>query len=248
MAKKFYDTTLGRFTIKNSNLIASVCQQDLNYISNNYSISEDRLRYIPNAVDTMMFRPTENNGSERDFLYVGDLEKWKGVGLLLKWISTYIRDSNNPGFTLRFVGQGSLSTAIQKFTNTRLFCESQVKIEVMGPKNHKEVVDIMRSSSALILPSYWEGMPTVLLEAMASGIPAISTPVGGVPELIDHMKTGILINHSYKSFCQAITTVIEDRKKVHEISKNARDLIVREFSIDRVANLLKDTYTELLLN
>ena len=60
------------------------------------------------------------------------------------------------------------------------------------------------------------------------------------------MKTGLLINTSYKSFHDAITTAIEDAKVIQIISKNARNLIVRDFDINRVARILPDTYIELL--
>ncbi|MHA1930719.1 MAG: glycosyltransferase family 4 protein, partial [Candidatus Thorarchaeota archaeon] len=106
VAKRFYDRTLGKFTIKNSDIIASVSRSDLVRIAKNYDIDRNQLRYVPNVVDTEVFKP-RNNGSQdmKTLLYLGDLEPWKGIGSLIKWV----RDNSwtNSEFKLRIVGQGS---------------------------------------------------------------------------------------------------------------------------------------------
>ncbi len=88
VAKRFYDRTLGKFTIKNSDLIASVSRSDLAQLAKDYDINRSQLRYVPNIVDTEVFKPRNNSEQDKKtLLYLGDLEPWKGIDSLIKWLS-----------------------------------------------------------------------------------------------------------------------------------------------------------------
>ena len=178
VAKRLYDCTLAKYTILNSDIIASVSYSDLEYVAKEYSINEKRLRYIPNVVDTEKFKPRENNDTdEKILLYIGDLEPWKGIGLLIKWANnSWARRE----FKLRIVGSGTHLESLLEFQKNQSKKKNEASFEILGPVDHKDIPEIISESSALILPSYWEGMPTVILEAMASGVPTISTKVGDV--------------------------------------------------------------------
>ncbi len=104
----------------------------------------------------------------------------------------------------------------------------------------------MRDADALILPSYWEEMPTVVLKAIASGTPAISTRVGDIPRLIEHLGTGLLIDRSAASFQEAVSTVLFDVKAVRCITGNARKLVEWEFSLDKANLIPQGLYSEML--
>jgi glycosyltransferase involved in cell wall biosynthesis len=103
----------------------------------------------------------------------------------------------------------------------------------------------MRNADALVLPSYWEGVPTVVLEAMASGIPVISTRVGDVPNFITHLENGLLIDRTLGSFEKAVSTVLNDASTVELITHNARRLVEMEFSIARVSQGIEAIYAEI---
>ena len=244
VSKRFYDRTLGKFTINNSDIIASVSRSDLVRISEIYSISQSKLRYIPNVVDTEVFKPRENSEQEtKTLLYLGDLEPWKGIGSLIKWI----RNNNWPKnqFKLRFVGQGSYLNHLLTHQKNQAKSGNGISFEVLGPKSHDEIPDILNEASALILPSYWEGLPTVILEAMASGVPVISTGVGDVPHIIKHRKTGFLIERSFPSFKKAVDTVLNDDALVRTIAVKARQLVENEFSLMNVERIVKKSYRDL---
>ena len=123
---------------------------------------------------------------------------------------------------------------------------SSIKIEVLGERKHQEVPEIIRDSSALVLPSYWEGMPTVILEAMASGVPVISTGVGDIPLVIRNKETGLLIEHTLESFESAIDFVINNRKHVANITQKARKLIETNFSLSNVNNIVGNVYSRMM--
>ncbi len=240
-AKRFYDRTLGKFTIENCDIIASVSHSDLKIVAEDYSITQDRLRYIPNVVDTEKFKPRATEiQEEKTLLYLGDLEPWKGIGSLLKWV---LRSSwRNREFKLRFVGQGSYLRALLALQKKLSASGNGVSLEVLGPRNHDAVPALLNESSGLILPSYWEGMPTVVLEAMASGVPVISTRVGDVPQLLEHGKTGFLIDRSVSSFREAVDSVLCDTSLVRSIVRNARKLIEREYTVTHAQRISNNAY------
>lgn len=243
-AKRLYDRTLGKFTIKNSDLIASVSRTDLETIAEEYGIPTSHLRYIPNVVDTEVFKPRETGEPDKKtLLYLGDLEPWKGIGSLIKWLGN--KNWTEHEFRLQFVGKGSYLHNLLALQKKIRRLGNGLSIDVLGPRNHDEIPAILNESSALILPSYWEGMPTVLLEAMASGIPVISTGVGDVPRLIKHRRTGFLMDRSFRSFRDSVDSVLNDNSLVRRITRKARNLIEREYSLPQVKHIANNVYSEI---
>jgi len=246
VAKRLYDRTVGKFTIKNSDIIASVSRSDLVRIATDYDIPRNKLHYIPNVVDTEVFKPRNNGGQDKKtLLYLGDLEPWKGIGSLINWV----RNNNwkNQELRLRIVGQGSYLPYLLALQKNQAKFTDGVVLEVLGPRKHSEIPAILNESNALVLPSYWEGMPTVLLEAMASGVPVISTGVGDVPYIIEHRKTGFLIDRSLHSFQASIDSVLSDDSLVRTITSNARKLIEHEHCLARIDNITNRVYAEVMV-
>lgn len=244
-AKHFYDRSLGKFTIKYSDLVASVSRNDLKEISRSYGIRNDKLRYVPNMVDTSFFTPRQQSHTEDGtILYLGDLEPWKGIGSLIRWIRAMAR-SNSQDVTFRIIGQGSYMSNLLGLRKSLQQSGSGISLEVLGPVNHEEVPRYLRSSSALVLPSYWEGMPTVVLEAMASGVPVISTKVGDVPSLLKNGETGFLIDRSLASFQEALNHILLDSDLTNSISCNARKLVEQEFSFSNASKAVTRVYSEI---
>ena len=88
-------------------------------------------------------------------------------------------------------------------------------------------------------------MPTVVLEAMASGVPVISTGVGDVPHIIKHRETGFLIDRSFPSFQESVDSIFNDNSLLRSVTHNARELIEKEYSLTNVERILKNVYGEL---
>lgn len=246
LAKRLYDRTLGAYTLRSGDVIASVSQSDLDYLASQLSFPVGRLRYVPNVVDTEIFRPVSKtrSSSENVLLYVGDFEPWKGVGLLVDWIRRWNRhDGHN--ITVRFVGQGSFFNELLKLQEELKNNGEGVRVEVLGRRMHHEIPSIMHTATALVMPSYWEGMPTVVLEAMASGIPVISTAVGHVSAVLRDRETGFVIDHTLASFERAVSDVLENDHVVHSITQNARALVQEEFSLAVAKRRLDSIYREI---
>ena len=138
------------------------------------------------GIDPGVFKPAERDANDRfSVLCVGRLTPAKGQHLLLEAV-TRLR-ANNQQMHLHLVGDGPDRASLQQHCG-ELGLEEQV--EFHGALNHDQVRAIYARSDAFALPSFAEGIPVVLMEAMAAGLPCISSRITGIPELISDGETG----------------------------------------------------------
>jgi glycosyltransferase involved in cell wall biosynthesis len=146
-------------------------------------VPHDQIVILPNAVDLRYIDSFNKNSSvpreAQHFIFVGRLEFNKGVATLCQAFAEL------PQATLSIVGDGPLGTSL------RAKYQSQ-KIRFLGKLTDRELFEHYRRSDCLVFASLYEGMPTVILEAMASGLPVIATDIGAVQTMVD-ATTGILV-------------------------------------------------------
>lgn len=143
-----------------------------------------RFRIVPNVVDTELFRPGEP--PRRDvprLLAVGLLYEAKGYEFLLEAISLLERP-----VALDVVGDGPLRGELEALVD-RLGIRERVAFHGLRPK--EEVAERMRDADAFVLASRYDNNPSVLVEALCTGLPVVATDVGGIPELVDE-RSGLL--------------------------------------------------------
>jgi glycosyltransferase involved in cell wall biosynthesis len=107
----------------------------------------------------------------------------------------------------------------------------------------KNVEHWLRSTDLLLITSVTEGMPMCLLESMAMGIPAVSTPVGEIPVLLNTANSGELAETKV-DFTQAIIRIMDDSHLYDKYCLNARHYIKESLSVKRQATILNEIYTE----
>jgi glycosyltransferase involved in cell wall biosynthesis len=111
----------------------------------------------------------------------------------------------------------------------------------------EDIVDILSSTDIFILPSYSEGLPISILEAMCLGKPIISTPVGGIRDAVINGQTGIIVNtNSPVEIADAISTLIDNEKLRKELGENAERYFHSHFTIERMMNNYTNLYRTLL--
>ena len=107
--------------------------------------------------------------------------------------------------------------------------------------------DIMKKSKILVLPSRYEGLPMVILEAMSNKLPVISTQVGGISELIIDKFNGILINSDdVVGLSNSIIELLSNKNLYDFISKNAYEIINKEYNISDYTKKILNLYKQLL--
>lgn len=146
----------------------------------------NRLKIIHCGVDPSRYDvppPVAKQGL--DLLFVGRLTQIKGLRVLFEALDT-VR-ATHPDVTLTLVGDG----------DDRAHAEAEAKrlggVTLLGFQSQAEVAEALARSDALVLPSFAEGVPVVLMEAMASARPVICTQVAGVSELVEHGRSGFIV-------------------------------------------------------
>nr|WP_283104758.1 glycosyltransferase family 4 protein [Shewanella marisflavi] len=121
-------------------------------------------------------------------LFLGRVEEYKGIFIVLDTFK--LLKESFPTLKLIIAGDGSsLKNCIDKVHE-----ENILDVTFLGEIKGKEVADVYTNADLYILPSYSEGMPTSMLEAMAFGLPIITTPVGGIPDFFDTNNMGSLVD------------------------------------------------------
>lgn len=113
--------------------------------------------------------------------------------------------------------------------------------------DQSDVVPYLQASDIFVLPSKAEGLPVALLEALACGLPAVASAVGGSPEVIRHMETGWLVPPGNPiALSEAIVTLLSDEKLHHKLRRKARILAVNNYSLVKMADRLCDLYSRVI--
>jgi glycosyltransferase involved in cell wall biosynthesis len=183
-----YDRFTARAAFRGADLVAPVSAELAGHIR--AVQPKARIRVVENVVDTAVFHPAGDRERSADggrLLSVGSLSEKKGHADLLHALAT-LGDGEPP--TLELVGDGELRGELERLAE-RLGLAGSVRFR--GELPQAEVAELMRAADVFVLPSRFENLPCVLLEAMASGVPSVATAVGGIPELLDGApEAGIL--------------------------------------------------------
>ena len=154
------------------------------------AVSRDRLRVIPNGVDTDLFRPDSGSRARmREVLGVGDEFTWLAVGRLM-WKKDYVTMleamARQRDGVLLIAGVGPLEEKLRALAG-----ELGVRARFLGSR--EDIADLMNASDGLVLSSVVEGLPMVLIEAAAAGLPCVATDVSGVREAVLDGQTGFVV-------------------------------------------------------
>jgi len=189
--------------------------------------------YVPNAIDSGELP----SGSERLFdtqvIFVGRLSREKGLDVLIEAARAV------EGAHFLIVGSGPEERSLKTYANER--------IHLLGRQPWERTIRLIRGSDALVLPSRVEGLPTVLLEAMAVGTPVVATEVGGVPEMIESGKEGLLVPaNDVQSLAGGIISIISDKRIGPSLAINARRKVEETYSWDAVLPRYLEIYDRLI--
>lgn len=114
-------------------------------------------------------------------------------------------------------------------------------------KEHIDLFKLLRAADIFALPSFLEGLPISLLEAMALGIPSISTDINGIPEAVKHLETGYLIKPgNADELVRAVQELKDNRLLRESLSKNGREFVLKNFSEEVVSKIAVERYLKAL--
>ena len=106
-----------------------------------------------------------------------------------------------------------------------------------------DIPQLLSLSDLLVLPSYTEGLPLVILEAMAAGLPVVATPVGGIPEVVIHQETGFLVAvEDVQALGDVIFKLLQNPLLKNEIGNKGLEMVRKDFSLEKMCEEVFDIY------
>ncbi len=199
--------------------------------------AEPRVRVVPNYVDTDRFCPGPARGGQRRRLcFVGRLNQHE------KNLQALVAAIAGLDVELDLIGNGPLRNELLQAA------ARDPRLHLLGSVPNEHLPERLRAADAFVLPSFYEGHPKALLEAMACGLPVITTNVPGIRELIQHGHTGWLCGTGAESLRAGIQAVLGDAALADQMGATARRYIVEHCSLSRVVELELTIYREALSN
>ena len=197
-------------------------KSDFEFITSKYRFNKSKLIYRPNWV------PVNNSFNlkkrkEKAILSVGRLEEQKNYKFL-------IDEMKNTNFSIEIIGDGSLEETLISYAK-----ENDVNLTIISKKNYMELLEKYNDYQYFVLPSFYEGNPKVLIEAMSKGCIVLASNISNHTEIIKHNKNGIIFDlnkGSLKHALEGLDTNIELRKY---IAFSAHKETNSKFSIDKAA-------------
>jgi glycosyltransferase involved in cell wall biosynthesis len=178
-------------------------------------------------------RPEANR--RKRIIAVGRLSSEKGQAGLLAAFSKVCRDV--PSVELALVGDGPQANELKSVAHDLRVADS---VTFLGRLGEAETLEQIARSDILVLPSFMEGLPIVLMEAMAVGTPVIASRVAGIPELVEDGRTGLLFTASnWDELADCIRRLLADEPLRRALAAHGRSAVLRGFDINDSALRLR---------
>ncbi|WP_327678018.1 glycogen synthase [Streptomyces sp. NBC_00467] len=224
------------------------------------ALDADRVHVIHNGIDTRLYRPDHETAAlrrigldpDRPFvLFVGRITRQKGVSHLLRAARSFDPDAqlvlcagapDTPEIGAEF------RELVDELERVR---DGVHWIPEMLPR--PQVIQLLSHAAVFVCPSVYEPLGIVNLEAMACGTPVVASSVGGIPEVVDDGRTGLLVPYEARhpedfesGLTQAVNRVLDDPAEAARMGAAGRQRAVREFGWDQVARRTYELYEDLL--
>lgn len=198
-----------------------------------------RITVIGNPVSVpILVRPLQRPA--RSVLFLGWLHRDKGVLDLMRTIPDILRSVPEATFVLAGTGD------IDSMTTLARSLRVEQAVRWPGWVDGAEKDNLLRKADVFVLPSYYEGLPLGMLEAMARGVPVVATRVGGIPDVIEDRVNGLLVDPGQpEALARAIVTILTDDALRSRLREAARSDVRERFSTDIVIEDLETLYREL---
>ena len=203
-------------------------------------VPEERVFYIPNGVDTDFFHPAgeapDGQSGEPSLLCIARMAPDKNHPLLLRAFARVLRQS--PEAVLHLVGEGKEKARIQS-----LAAAPELRGRVRFHPGNADVRPLLHKAQVFVLASDYEGMPNVLLEAMACGLPVAATRAGGVPELVIHGQTGLLADcGDEEGLAEAMIRLLANPEERTAFGRAGRERALARHSLHAMVKAHEEVY------
>ena len=220
--KRLFFYLLTQLSLIFCDIYSVTSKSDFEFITKKYRFNKSKLIYRPNWVP-MNKTINLDNRNMKTILSVGRLEKQKNFEFL-------INEIKNTNFSLEIIGDGSLKENLKSYAK-----ENNVNLNIINKIDYFDLVEKYNSYQYFVLPSFYEGNPKVLLEAMSKGCIVLASNIPNHAEIIKNNKTGIIFDLSNNSLKKSLKNLDENTELKEKIALNAYQEINKNFSINNAA-------------
>ncbi len=236
---RLYESTVGRWILRSSDLVVAVSGIVRDH-GRRLGVPDDRIVTVANAVGLPRNMAKSRTTNTRRVVFVGRLAANKGPHLFVEMAERVLPYFGDLQFDL--IGDGPMRRRLEN-----LVVRKGIASRVHFRGFRQDVLDLLSTSTILVRPSFTEGLPLAVLEAMACGVPVIASRVGGTVEVVKDGETGILVEPGDVSgFSDAIVLLLRDAEKRMTLASNARRLVEHFVEWDLVASRILVEYGRLL--
>jgi len=173
--------------------------------------------------------------------YIGRLSEEKGILKLIRAIPLVLKERRDVQFII--CGQGKLSDKIKRFTEAEGLKAHIIHLNEWIP--HEDVPQYLNEFKLLVLPSFTEGLPNILLEAMACGTPVLAAPVGAIPDIVIEGKTGFLLKSTRpEHIAERVVSLLSNPDMLERVSKEACKFVRKMFCFEKTSESWRDIFKE----
>ena len=231
-----------KFVIRRADKIIFVSHEALNIYSNIYKRMKEKFIFLPTFVDMETFKPLEKEkcrqglgieSGKKILLFAGRFDELKNLDLLLDAYVLCLKESKY-NLVLLMVGDGVEKERLYK----RVTDEKIKDVKFLGNTPHSYLPNIINCADAFVLTSNSEGMPIVLIEALACGIPTVATKVGHIPEIIKNGLNGYIAdNGSPELIKEAVFNTLDIKNDIRMMCRKSVLAFSSRAIVDKIENI-----------
>jgi glycosyltransferase involved in cell wall biosynthesis len=190
----------------------------------------DRIHLIPNGVDLGRFAPVERRASQGAILYIGRLSEEKNLSALVKAAAALRRRLPS---RLVMIGAGPLKDKLEAEARA-----AGVPAEFPGVVDHQLIPRWLEDADVFVLPSFTEGHPKALIEAMAAGVPCVASDCAGNRAIVKDAAAGLLFDpRDTAGLAEALERVLTDETLASTLGRRGHDLVARDYDLARLVHI-----------
>jgi colanic acid/amylovoran biosynthesis glycosyltransferase len=233
--------------IDNAAAVVTVSDYSVRLLQERFPRGGGKVHRIYNGVDLSRFSQADFGDREPAIVSVGRLIEKKGFGDLIK--ACALLRSRGAAFHSSIIGEGPLEETLR----AQIAAEDLAQyVELTGPQTQAEIAERLARATMFVLPCTREAdggmdnLPTVIMEAMAAGLPVISTPLAGIPEMIEPGVNGELVpERDPAALADAIQRLIADRDLARQYGARGREIAREKFSSETSARQLQEIFARI---
>ena len=224
--------------------VVTVSDYSARDLKTRFPASAAKVRRIYNGVNLSRFHPPDPGSGIPAIVSIGRLIEKKGFADLIS--ACALLTSRRRGFNCEIIGEGPLEQTLQAQIDS---ADLKGCVRLVGPQTQAEIALRLSQATIFVLPCTREAdggmdnLPTVIMEAMAAALPVVSTPLGGIPEMVEQDVNGELVpERDPAAICAAMERLISDPERARRLGDRGRQIAQEKFSIETSARALIELF------